>query len=181
MSRFLAMVVLFLALAPVGASAQESPKPPVVPPQLDPVQERKGQLHHPLVYGVTQLRFGTQPAAASRGRVRHTGWTITASPKHRVRAVLDGRVVLAQRLVGYGHTVVIDHGHGYHSVYAHLKSSSVEVGAQVAWGDPLGVIGTTGSLEGVKLYFEFRHHGRPIDPQGWFAPLPELRRRLKKQ
>ncbi len=178
--RSLVFLLLTLAVAPSTGWSQDSPKPPVVPPELDPVEARKGQLHLPLVFGQTQLRFGTQPATASKGRVRHTGWTIVASPKHRVRAVLDGRVVHVERLRGYGLTVVIDHGHGYHSVYSHLKKAQVAVGDAVEWGAPLGTIGSTGSLDGVKLYFELRHEGRPIDPAGWFLPARELRRRLQQ-
>lgn len=170
-------VALVVVAAPAGA---ESPAPPLTPPTLDPIQQRKGHLHLPLVFGATQYRFGTRPAAASRGRVRHTGWTITASPKHRVRAAMAGQVVFAEALPGYGLTVVIDHGHGYHSVYAHLKKALVVVGGEVQWGAPLGVIGSTGTLGDVMLYFELRHHGRPIDPEGWFASAAELKRRLKE-
>lgn len=178
-ARTALILVLALALS-APLSAQEEPQPPVVPPELDPVQQQKGDLHLPLVFGRTQHRFGTRPAAASKGRVRHTGWTIVAPSTHRVRAALDGRVVVAEALPGYGLTIVIDHGHGYHSVYAHLKKSLVTVGGDVERGAPIGVIGSTGTLTGVKLYFELRHRGRPIDPDGWFASASELKRRLKE-
>ena len=149
------------------------------PPALVGLEKRRGELHLPLAFGRTKHTFGTRRGPGSRTRIRHTGWTVVAPPKHRVRAVERGRVVIAGPLRGYGNVVVIDHGDDYHSVYAHLKKSLVKVGASVDWGAPIGALGSTSSLAGNGLYFELRKEGRPIDPAGWFASAAKLRDALK--
>jgi septal ring factor EnvC (AmiA/AmiB activator) len=140
---------------------------------------RKGALHLPVVTGKVAYRFGTRPAPGARGDVRHTGWTIHAKKGRRVRAVERGTIAVAEPVRGYGITVIVDHGHGYHSVYAHLRKAVVSSGDTVGWGEIIGIIGSTGTLEGEKLYFELRHRGRPIDPAGWFASKSTMRRRKR--
>jgi septal ring factor EnvC (AmiA/AmiB activator) len=81
--------------------------------------------------------------------------------------VFDGRVVFAAALHGYGLTVVVDHGGGVVSVYAHAGVLLVEPGQEVARGQDLGRVGDTGSLRGPYLYFELRVAGKPTDPAAW--------------
>jgi murein DD-endopeptidase MepM/ murein hydrolase activator NlpD len=135
----------------------------------------KGQLQPPLLYGQVKVPFGTARSLHSRTLLRHTGWTLAAPSGHRVRNISQGRVVYAGALRGYGLAVVVDHGHQYHSVYAHMRVLLVKVGDGVKQGDPLGVLGATGSIGGERLYFELRHRGRPLDPEGWFAPPGRFR------
>jgi septal ring factor EnvC (AmiA/AmiB activator) len=143
----------------------------VAPPDdVVPVHISDKRLHLPLLEGRVVQWYGTTDAADSNTRVRHTGWTILARRGHRIRNVAEGVVVFAEARKGYGLLVVIAHPGGYHSVYAHLEEIGVQVGERVERGRAIGVIGSTGSLNGTKLYFEWRLHGRPIDPQGWFAP-----------
>lgn len=136
---------------------------------------RKGELHPPLLFGHLRAPFGAVRFGKTNTKFRHTGWTLSASRGHRVRGIAEGKVVFAGPFRGYGTMVVIEHGRGYHSVYAHLKTALVEEGESLNMGDPLGVVGKTGSLHGEKLYFELRHFGRPIDPAGWFAPASRYR------
>ncbi len=139
------------------------------------LQRQKGKLHLPLIFGKVKHGFGSVSARTTKLHVRHTGWTITAPRGHRVRNIAKGEVVFAGHRRGYGLLVVIDHGEGYHSVYAHLKKITTRVGATLPRGAPLGVLGSTGSLHGEKLYFELRQDGQSLDPKGWFAPASTLR------
>ncbi len=92
-----------------------------------------------------------------------------------VVAAAGGTVVTAvvgKKLPSYGQHVVIDHGNGESSLYAHLDSVQVTVGQYVATGTPLGTLGATGNSEGAHLHFEQRVGGAVVDP--WFhgAVLP---------
>lgn len=70
---------------------------------------------------------------------------------------------------GYGQMVLIEHGHGITTLYAHLSRIVVRAGTAVDAGDRVGAIGTTGSVTGSHLHFELRLGGRPVDPAGWIA------------
>lgn len=128
----------------------------------------KGTLRPP-VAAEPDHRYGPRKQAGSATYVRHTGYTWNLEAGTPVQAVGPGLVVYAARFEGYGKTVILDHGSGYHSVYAHLGEVGVEAGQFVGRADKLGLSGQTGSLEGPKLYFELRKDGRPIDPTPWFV------------
>jgi len=89
-----------------------------------------------------------------------------------VVSVAQGTIVYSNWLKGYGNLVIIEHGGGYHSLYAHLAHSEVEVGNEVEEGEEIGVVGDTGSLKGAYLYFEIRRGGVAIDPLPWLSPEP---------
>jgi septal ring factor EnvC (AmiA/AmiB activator) len=84
-----------------------------------------------------------------------------------VRSIHQGRIVHAGWFQGYGNLVIVDHGDGYFSLFAHLASLKHEVNDLVEAGEVLGTVGATGSLKGPYLYFEIRHHGEPLDPAPW--------------
>lgn len=113
--------------------------------------------------------FGDRVDARFGTRLPHPGWDVELPFGARVDAVFDGRVVFADWFRGYGLTVVLDHGHGIHSVYAHLSAITAPSGSTLSKGEPLGRVGDTGSLEGVGLYFELRQKGKAIDPADWFT------------
>lgn len=129
---------------------------------------RKGTLLPPVSDDPSHA-FGTRKQDDSMTYVRHTGLTYGVESGSRVRATAEGIVVFAERLAGYGNLVIVDHGDGYHSLYAHLSEMSVEVGEELDRGGAIGVSGATDSLDGPKLYFELRHDERPIDPKPWFV------------
>lgn len=93
----------------------------------------------------------------------HEGVDFT-SPDRRIRASGDGVVKSAEFKNGYGLTVVIDHGHGLETVYAHLSEIKVKTGQKVAASDAIGITGNTGISTGTHLHFETRFNGRPVDP-----------------
>ena len=70
---------------------------------------------------------------------------------------------------GYGLMVVVDHGNGVSTLYAHLSRVRVVLGQAVAPGDDLGAIGTTGNVTGSHLHFEVRVNGVPVNPNPWVA------------
>ena len=85
-----------------------------------------------------------------------------------VRAVFWGRVAFVGWQTGYGNTIIIDHGKGWHSVYAHVAKTRVAVGDVVASRARLADVGASASLKGRYLYFEIREGGVPQDPMEWF-------------
>ena len=99
------------------------------------------------------------------GDVRlHQGIDIDGDTGDRVRAARSGEVILAGSRSGYGNTVVVYHGLGYSTLYAHLSRISVTVGDQVSSGDRIGSIGSTGLSTGPHLHFELRIDGEAVDP-----------------
>lgn len=99
--------------------------------------------------------------------VPHPGLDIEAPEGADFHTVFDGRVVYASWLRGYGLTVIVDHGGGLMSVYAHASVLLVEEQEDVLRGQRLGKVGETGSLRGPYLYFELRRQREPVDPAGW--------------
>jgi murein DD-endopeptidase MepM/ murein hydrolase activator NlpD len=74
---------------------------------------------------------------------------------------------------GYGTTVIIDHGQGVQTVYAHLSEVLLVSGQQVTMAEPLGSIGVTGSITGAHLHFEVRVNGVQVDPADWIESSVE--------
>lgn len=100
------------------------------------------------------------------GRASH-GLLIAASLGTPVRAVADGNVVFAEWMTGYGLILIVDHGNGYLSLYAHNESLLRDVGAAVKRGDAVARVGNSGGLAQPALYFELRRNGQPVDPGSW--------------
>lgn len=96
-----------------------------------------------------------------------SGLLIAAGLGTPVRAVADGNVVFAEWMTGYGLILIVDHGNGYLSLYAHNESLLKDVGTQVKRGDAVARVGNSGGLEQPALYFELRRNGQPVDPGSW--------------
>jgi murein DD-endopeptidase MepM/ murein hydrolase activator NlpD len=94
----------------------------------------------------------------------HTGVDMAAGYGQPIRASLDGVVILAGNWGGYGRTIVIDHGGGLSTLYAHQSSLSVSHGDSVSAGTVIGKVGTSGLSTGAHLHFEVRVGGDPVDP-----------------
>jgi septal ring factor EnvC (AmiA/AmiB activator) len=102
------------------------------------------------------------------GRASH-GLLISAGMGSPVRAVADGSVVFAEWMTGYGLILIVDHGNGYLSLYAHNESLLKDVGAAVKRGDAVARVGNSGGLAQPALYFELRRNGQPVDPAVWMG------------
>jgi murein DD-endopeptidase MepM/ murein hydrolase activator NlpD len=110
------------------------------------------------VHGTLTSNFGTR-----WGRM-HEGIDIAGGSGTPIGAAAAGRVILAGQQSGYGNIVVVDHGNGLSTAYAHLSSISVGVGQSVGQGTVIGGMGTTGHSTGVHLHFEVRVNGAPSNP-----------------
>jgi murein DD-endopeptidase MepM/ murein hydrolase activator NlpD len=99
----------------------------------------------------------------------HTGWDLSASSGDPIVAAADGVVVSAGARGGYGNAVVIDHGGGLATLYAHQSSIAVSSGEQVGQGQVIGYVGCTGYCTGAHLHFETRVGGQPVDPSGYMG------------
>ncbi len=102
----------------------------------------------------------------------HTGVDLAGRTGTNVYATADGRVTTAGRnnssLNGYGNAVVIDHGYGYQTLYAHLNDIVVQQGATVKRGDLIGHIGTTGLSSGPHLHYEVILNNVKVNPVFYF-------------
>lgn len=94
----------------------------------------------------------------------HTGVDLQGSYGESVGASMSGTVAFAGQRTGYGNLVVIDHGHGISTYYAHLSEFAVAAGTPVEAGQVVGYVGTTGRSTGPHLHYEVRANGRPLDP-----------------
>lgn len=94
----------------------------------------------------------------------HAGIDIARPAGTRIIAASAGTVVLAGWAAGYGLLVMIDHGRGLQTRYAHLSSLGVAPGQQVRRGDVLGSVGSTGRSTGPHLHYEVRLNGQAISP-----------------
>ena len=125
-----------------------------------------GRLDWP-VEGAIVYRFG-RDTLPSGGIIRWNGIGIAAEPGTPIKAVESGKVRLVGQFGTYGLTVVLEHGNGYYSVYSHLRSAAVKLGASVARGDAIGAVGGENSDYGPHLHFEIRGENQvALDPTEW--------------
>jgi murein DD-endopeptidase MepM/ murein hydrolase activator NlpD len=94
----------------------------------------------------------------------HTGIDIAAPYGTPIKAADGGTVIMAAWYGGYGNTIIIDHGDGLSTLYAHQSSMRVGSGAGVSRGQVIGYVGSTGLSTGPHLHFETRVNGQPVDP-----------------
>lgn len=128
-------------------------------PEGRPAAERADDLRLQWpVTGTITSRFG--------GRRRHTGLDIAAPRNTPVLAAADGEVTYSGNgLRGYGNLVVIDHGQGVVTLYAHNRRNLVRKGDRVRRGERIARVGSTGHSTGPHVHFEVQIDGRRVDPQ----------------
>jgi len=126
--------------------------------------QRKGKLPWP-VNGRLVTRFGDP----RQGSVTWDGMRIQAPNGSDVRAVHGGRVMYADSLRGMGLLIVLDHGDGYMSLYAHNDVLLHAAGAWVNPGDSVARAGNSGGEKESGLYFEIRQNGQPVNPLPWLT------------
>jgi murein DD-endopeptidase MepM/ murein hydrolase activator NlpD len=101
----------------------------------------------------------------------HSGLDLRASKGDPVRAAGGGRVVLAESLYYSGNTVILDHGAGLFTLYAHLSEIKVEDGDDTAQEQIIGLAGATGRVTGPHLHWGAKIGDRPFDPSALLDPL----------
>jgi murein DD-endopeptidase MepM/ murein hydrolase activator NlpD len=132
---------------------------------------RRAAVHTAVPHGwpvARKLAVITSNFGADRGRSRHTGIDLSAPAGTHVVATAEGVVSTAERWGDFGRVVVIDHGDGWQTRYAHLKRIKVKKGSRVLRGEVVGTVGKSGNATGNHLHYEIRHHGVPIDPRPFF-------------
>jgi len=123
----------------------------------------KGQLLWP-VRGTVEPLFGHQ---RDNTNIRWNGVVINAKEGRQVHAISHGRVAYADWLRGYGLLLIIDHGHGYMSLYGHNQSLFKDTGDWVEANEIIATVGNSGGQQHSGLYFEIRHQGKPTNPVHW--------------
>ena len=108
---------------------------------------------------VVSSRFG-----APRGRTSHQGIDLAAPAGTPVRCTAPGFVLSAGRSGAFGRLVVVEHGSGWETRYAHLKRIRVRAGERVRRGQIVGTVGHSGNATGNHLHYEVRRNDRPVDP-----------------
>lgn len=126
----------------------------------------KGLLQNP-VDGKVISFFG--PYKNDRFNVTNyrSGIEIQADRGEPIRSVRSGQVLFSGWFKSYGNMIIIDHGNHYYTVYAHAEELFKKKGDPVETGEVIATVGDTASMTGTNLYFEVRHHGKPMDPLLW--------------
>jgi len=125
-----------------------------------------GKLVRP-VPGRIESRFGPRVHPISGTVKMHNGLDMDGPQGQPIAAAEDGTVILAGTKGGYGSTVMIDHGGGMVTLYAHQSQLAVAEGDRVTAGETIGFVGSTGLSTGPHLHFEVRINGSPVDPLGY--------------
>jgi murein DD-endopeptidase MepM/ murein hydrolase activator NlpD len=117
--------------------------------------------------------YGSQRILNGEPRAPHRGLDIAAPAGTPVGAMASGVIALAEPAMYFtGGTVMVDHGHGVHSIYAHLKDVLVEVGQEVAQGAILGTVGATGRATGPHLHWGIYWFDQAVDPALLVGRMP---------
>ncbi|HDS1559717.1 peptidase M23 [Stenotrophomonas maltophilia] len=146
------------------AAAEGRPPPATkVPPSVASAPAPKvGGLGWPLSGNLLARYGGKLPD----GRTS-SGVLIGAPAGSTVTAVADGTVVFSDWMTGYGMILIVDHGNGYMSLYAHNDTLLKDAGARVSRGDAVAKVGNSGGQGVTALYFELRRGGQPVNPDSW--------------
>ncbi|HDT13344.1 MAG TPA: hypothetical protein ENO03_03200 [Candidatus Aminicenantes bacterium] len=139
----------------------------VLPPGWVPLNELKGRLAWPLE-GRVITAFGFERHPDFKTVVENKGIEISPGrDKSLILAIHPGKVVYADYFQGYGNLLIVDHGMTYYTLYGHCSEFLAGVGDIVRAGQPVGLVGDTGSLKGECLYFEVRYRTKALDPLQW--------------
>lgn len=157
---------------PTGSNDDAQTPPPADPVETPPAST--AEYRSPLV-DMTGIGDGyiANGDCVSRSCGGHSGVDFTAPSGTNVRAVHAGTVIVGGAGAAYGNHVVIDHGDGVWTLYAHLSAVNVADGQTVAAGDSIGAVGATGNASGPHLHFEVRTNGLQfngfLDPVAWLT------------
>lgn len=125
-----------------------------------------GKLARP-VPGALTSGFGMRHHPILKRSRMHNGVDFGGKSGDPIRAAADGVVISATYMSGYGNCVILDHGGGVSTLYAHASKLNVREGQSVKQGQTIAAIGATGLATGPHLHFEVRVNGKPVNPLGW--------------
>ena len=147
------------------SSGSEDPGPRTVQPAV----RGAGSSDPAITNRVETSPFGWRRDPFTGTTAYHRGVDLRAAYGEPIGAADAGTVVFAGEQRGYGQTVVVEHGNGIRTRYAHLSSVSTEAGAAVQAGEAIGRAGRSGRATGTHLHFEVTQNGQPIDPHAYSA------------
>lgn len=145
------------------ARGKDAPLPPVSGKGFG---AQRGRLSLP-VRGQVVSGFGRHKHPEFNSYTVSNGISISAPSGADIKAVYEGKVIFASYFKGYGNMVIVDHGDGFFSLYAHASRIAKRVGAEVSRNETIASVGDVDSPRGDMLYFEIRYQGRPVDPASW--------------
>ena len=131
-----------------------------------PVFRPPGKFVDPIYAPVTS-EFGYRTHPISGAQRLHAGRDYGADTGTPIVAAEDGEVIYAAWMQGYGNTVIIDHGGGITTLYAHAIALVASEGEMVKAGETIALLGSTGYSTGPLLHFEVHENGNPVDPRGY--------------
>jgi murein DD-endopeptidase MepM/ murein hydrolase activator NlpD len=146
-----------------GLEAEQARVEELIEQEASKEGEAPGILVRPIPGAITSS-FGLRVHPILGYSRMHSGVDMSAGYGQEIKAGASGRVILAATYGGYGNTIIIDHGGGMTTLYAHQSSFNVSYGGQVGAGDIIGYVGSTGFSTGPHLHFEVRLFGSPVNP-----------------
>lgn len=129
-------------------------------------EKNRGVLNWP-VSGSIIGKFGNNTHPRFGTVIFNPGIDISAPYGADIRAVAKARVDYSNWLAGLGNCVILNHGGGFYTIYAHASEVFVKVGQEVSTGQVIGKVGDSGSLKGSCLHFEVRKGKQALDPEAW--------------
>jgi murein DD-endopeptidase MepM/ murein hydrolase activator NlpD len=123
------------------------------------------------IKGTINSGFGLREHPISGKQIPHSGIDIGASIGTPIKATADGIVSFSSWHNDSGYIVVLEHGHGFTTVYAHNKDNRVKVGQQVKRGEVIGISGSTGATTGPHLHYEVWKNAVPINPASFLKDI----------
>ena len=114
-------------------------------------------------YWVTS-HYGTRSDPFKGSKARHKGVDLASRTGNKIQIKAPGKVIKAEFSSGYGNLVVVDHGNGFQTKYAHLNKMYVHKGQTVRLNEVIGEVGTTGRSTGPHLHYEVLYHGVSVNP-----------------
>jgi murein DD-endopeptidase MepM/ murein hydrolase activator NlpD len=124
--------------------------------------------HTPSIWpaqGRITSQFGYRRSPFTRRQQFHGGVDIGNSPGTPIKAAAHGKVVEASMLSGWGRLIIIEHGYGFNTYYAHLRGFAVSTGDLVTKGQTIGYMGSSGASTGPHLHYEVHVEGERVDPR----------------
>lgn len=160
------LVTSFEEKREIEAARREAPPetaPPAAPAGL---AGRAGTLPWPSD-GKVIAKFGRHVHPEFGTATFNNGIDIEADAGMPIHAVGSGTIDFVSTVPGYGNCIIVNHGDGFYTVYAHASEILVQQGDAVTEGQVIARVGSTGSLSGDRLHFEIRDRKKPVDPLTW--------------
>ena len=163
------------AAAAAAASAAQEPKSPLraKPDENNGFAAQISRLPFPVAGGKVVRAFGRYKVPGMKASENSRGLIIKANIGADIRAIYQGEVKVAEWFNGFGLLMIIDHGDGFHSIYAHASKLLKKPGDKIKTGEKIGLVGDTGSFDGPQLYLEVRQNGKPENPIQWVRVPPD--------